>query len=89
MPEQKSIAVSKVRDLANAMLLTTPREAEAERLGIATLLEAVLREAHAYHGYGEFQVDREDAADFGLRRQYYASPTSGTSLVRFVFEDKD
>ncbi len=87
MPEQKSISVAKIRDMANTMLLASPREAEDQRQGIADLLEAVLREAHAYHGYGEFALDNADAAAHGLRRQYYRSPTEGITLVRFVYQE--
>lgn len=87
MPEQKSVSVAKVRDMANNMLLTTPREEEAVRAGITRLLEAVLRHANAYHGYGEFELDSADTAEHGLRRQYYRSPTDGVSLVRFIYEE--
>jgi len=88
MPEQRSISVTRVREMANAMLLTSPREEEQQREGIAALLEAVLREAHAYHGYGEFALDSADTAVHGLRRQYYKSPTEGISLVRFVYQEE-
>lgn len=88
MPEQKSISVAKIREMANQMLLTSPREEEQQREGIAVLLEAILREAHAYHGYGEFTLDSGDAAAHGLRRQYYKSPTEGVTLVRFIYQEK-
>jgi hypothetical protein len=89
MPEQKTISVHKVREMANKMLLTGPREEEQQREGVVRLLEAVLREAQAYHGYGEFTVDNTDPADHGLRRQYYKSPTDGITLVRFVYRDPE
>lgn len=89
MPEKKSIPVNFVRDAANQMLLSTPREQEGERAGIAMLLEALLREAHSYHGYGEFELDNADGASHGLRRQYYSSPTQGVTLVRFVYDDQN
>lgn len=89
VPEQKSISVAKVRDIANRMLLSTPPGEEEQRIGVWKLLEAVLREANAYHGYGEFALDNTDPGEHGLRRQYYRSPTEGTTLVRFHFEDPD
>jgi hypothetical protein len=87
MPEQKSISVAKVRDMANDMLLGSPREAEEWRQGVADLLERILRETRSYHGYGEFSLDNADSAAHGLRRQYYKSPAEGVSLVRFVYQE--
>lgn len=86
MPDQRSLAVSKIRAIGNRILLESPPEDEAARRGVAMLLEALLREASSYHGFGEFEVDGQSVEEHGLRRQYYGPPADGISLVRAVFD---
>jgi hypothetical protein len=86
MPDQRSLAVSKIRAIGNRILLESPPESEGERRGVAGLLESLLREANSYHGYGEFEVDGHSPEDYGLRRQYYSPPSDGVSLVRAIFD---
>lgn len=57
--ERRTANVADIRETANRMLADSVDTSAAERRGIAALLEAILMDANAYHGFRYLGVSEE------------------------------
>jgi hypothetical protein len=65
---RKTIEVSRVRDIANAMLKNSDADVSEARIGVYMLLESILMATDNYHGYGH--IDGNQGNTDPTRRVY-------------------